>query len=68
MRLGILLLIPMVLGGCSSIFFNPEIDALCSGLERPIIEHVEAILQEETPERITRTGAKVVSVYEAGCP
>lgn len=60
-------MIPMVLGGCLPTLFSPETNALCEGLERPLVEHAQAITQEETPERVIQSGAKVISAYRGAC-
>ena len=74
LRLGMLLLTVTVLSGCLTTFSGlgtriPETNAVCDGLENPLVDHAKAMVteQEETPELVLRTGATLIQAYRAGC-
>lgn len=68
-----LFLIPLVmlLPNCSTLGIDKEAtdSALCSGLEVPVEEFSQELLdqQEKTPTGVILKGSKIVRIYDAGC-
>lgn len=59
----------MILSACSNSTSIPNVNAACDGLRGPFNAHIENIVreQENTPDSIIESGAKLASAYSAGC-
>lgn len=64
-----LLLAGSLLSGCSGTFLIPEIKPLCDGLENPLVDLTESIVEHQatTHVDILNQASVLVQAYRAGC-
>jgi hypothetical protein len=67
-RIGLLLGLVMLLTACFGSSTTPTVNALCDGLRTPLVNHVGEIIEHTPHPDVRVSGAKVVAVYNAGCP
>lgn len=59
----------MLLSNCSNSDRIPELNALCSGLEAPVDDLADSVLNnsEDTPDEVILSATKVIVAYDGGC-